>query len=102
MCPPSSSCLNSASCSSSTERLKKINSQEELDFHELSSGSDQSELFGDDNFRERLLDNARQSTPGLRRTFGRLVIYLHDLNPHREAEGIFSSSFFLYFRQCIL
>lgn len=52
-------------------RLQRINSQEELDFNETSSGSDRSELSGDDNFREMVLDHF--VSPGLKRTFGRLV-----------------------------
>ncbi|KAM9726287.1 uncharacterized protein ACNS7B_017258 [Menidia menidia] len=38
--------------SGSARRLQRINSQEELDFHELSSGSDYSEAFGEDGLGE--------------------------------------------------
>lgn len=51
-------------------KLQRINSQEELDFNETSSGSDQSELCGADSFGELELDNPRR-TPVQDRTFGR-------------------------------
>ena len=57
----------SLSSSGSTRRLQRINSQEELDFHETSSGSDQSELSGEDAIGE-LGWTLRQE-----RTFERLV-----------------------------
>uniref|UniRef100_A0A1A8B9U9 Protein FAM161A n=1 Tax=Nothobranchius furzeri TaxID=105023 RepID=A0A1A8B9U9_NOTFU len=41
-------CNGSLSGSGPTRRLQRINSQEELDFHETSSGSDQSELGGEE------------------------------------------------------
>ncbi|XP_034753750.1 protein FAM161A-like [Etheostoma cragini] len=53
-----------------TRKLQKINSQEELDFHDTSSGSDQSELCGEDSMRESELDNPRR-TRGQDQTFGR-------------------------------
>ncbi|XP_074501483.1 protein FAM161A [Sebastes fasciatus] len=51
-------------------KLQRINSQEELDFHDTSSGSDQWELFGADSVGELELDNPRR-TPGQDRTFRR-------------------------------
>ncbi|XP_071335929.1 protein FAM161A-like [Trachinotus anak] len=54
-------------------KLQRINSQEELDFHETSSGSDQSELSGEDSIRELELENRRR-TSGQARTFGRDVL----------------------------
>ncbi|XP_039639071.1 protein FAM161A-like [Perca fluviatilis] len=51
-------------------KLQRINSQEELDFHDTSSGSDQSELCGEDSMGEPELDNPRR-TPAQDRTFGR-------------------------------
>ncbi|XP_032397626.1 protein FAM161A [Etheostoma spectabile] len=53
-----------------TRKLQRINSQEELDFHDTSSGSDQSELCGEDSMRESELDNPRR-TRGQDQTFGR-------------------------------
>ncbi|XP_047191311.1 uncharacterized protein C2orf16-like isoform X2 [Scophthalmus maximus] len=46
-----------SSCPART--LQRINSQEALDFHETSSGSDQSELCGEDGMVELELDNPR-------------------------------------------
>lgn len=54
----------------SDRRLQRINSQEELDFHETSSGSDQSELCGEDSVGELEMDNPRR-TLGQDRTFTR-------------------------------
>ncbi|XP_056251167.1 protein FAM161A-like [Seriola aureovittata] len=54
-------------------KLQRINSQEELDFHETSSGSDQSELCGEDSMGELELENRRR-TRGQVRTFGRDVL----------------------------
>ncbi|XP_068184192.1 protein FAM161A-like [Antennarius striatus] len=39
-----------------TRKLQRINSQEELDFHDTSSGSDQSELYGTDSMGEQELE----------------------------------------------
>ncbi|KAL7383513.1 hypothetical protein ABVT39_012156 [Epinephelus coioides] len=50
-------------------KLQRINSQEELDFHDTSSSSDQSELCAD-SMGELELDNPRR-TSGQDRTFGR-------------------------------
>ncbi|XP_065815624.1 protein FAM161A-like isoform X1 [Labrus bergylta] len=47
--------------SGSVRKLQRINSQEELDFHEASSGSDQSEFCGADSMGELELDNPRRS-----------------------------------------
>ncbi|XP_040906309.1 protein FAM161A-like [Toxotes jaculatrix] len=57
----------------SASKLQRINSQEELDFHETSSGSDQSELCGEDSTGELELGNRRRS-PGQYRTFGRDIL----------------------------
>nr|XP_046258121.1 protein FAM161A-like [Scatophagus argus] len=55
--------------SAPVRKLQRINSQEELDFHETSSGSDQSELCGADIMGELELDNLRRA--GYGQTFGR-------------------------------
>ncbi|XP_055358543.1 protein FAM161A-like isoform X2 [Betta splendens] len=54
-------------------KLQRINSQEELDFHETSSGSDQSELCGEDRMGDLELDNPGR-TLGQNRTFTRDVL----------------------------
>ncbi|KAG7218508.1 hypothetical protein INR49_020355 [Caranx melampygus] len=57
----------------SAPKLQRINSQEELDFHDTSSGSDQSELCGEGSTGELELDHRRRSSgPG--RTFSRDVL----------------------------
>ncbi|XP_051276659.1 protein FAM161A-like [Dicentrarchus labrax] len=53
-------------------KLQRINSQEELDFHDTSSGSDQSELYGVDSLGELELDNPRET--GQEQTFGRDIL----------------------------
>ncbi|XP_069394744.1 protein FAM161A-like isoform X2 [Paralichthys olivaceus] len=58
------------SISCPTRTLQRINSQEELDFHETSSGSDQSE----DGIGE--LDTQRRRSPGQERTFVRDVLVI--------------------------
>ncbi|XP_070834438.1 protein FAM161A-like [Chaetodon trifascialis] len=55
-----------------TRKLQRINSQEELDFHETSSGSDQSELYGVDSMGEVELDNMKRT--GQDQTFGRDIL----------------------------
>ncbi|CAJ1066662.1 protein FAM161A-like [Xyrichtys novacula] len=57
----------------SFRKLQRINSQEELDFQETSSGSDQSELCGTDSTGELELDNPNR-THGLDRAFGREIL----------------------------
>ncbi|KAM6915895.1 protein FAM161A [Xenentodon cancila] len=52
------------SFSGPTRRLQRINSQEELDFHETSSGSDQSEPCGEDNIEELGWTSSHQETFG--------------------------------------
>ncbi|KAI3363432.1 hypothetical protein L3Q82_012047, partial [Scortum barcoo] len=54
-------------------KLQRINSQEELDFHETSSGSDQSELYGGDSMGGLELDNPT-GTSGQERRFGRDIL----------------------------
>ncbi|XP_044071310.1 protein FAM161A-like isoform X2 [Siniperca chuatsi] len=61
------------SISGPAKKLQRINSQEELDFHETSSGSDQSELCGADRMGELQLDNPRKSSCQ-DRTFGRDIL----------------------------
>uniref|UniRef100_A0A4W6DUD4 Protein FAM161A n=2 Tax=Lates calcarifer TaxID=8187 RepID=A0A4W6DUD4_LATCA len=56
-----------------TRKLQRINSQEELDFNETSSGSDQSELCGEDSMGELELDSRRRS-PGQDCTFGSNIL----------------------------
>ncbi|XP_027129329.1 protein FAM161A [Larimichthys crocea] len=53
-------------------KLQRINSQEELDFHETSSGSDQSELYRADSMGELELDNPRGTAQD--RTFVREIL----------------------------
>ncbi|XP_058507919.1 protein FAM161A-like [Solea solea] len=55
----------------SIRTLQRINSQEELDFHEMSSGSDQSEICAEDTIGE--LDN-RCRTSAQARSFGRAIL----------------------------
>nr|XP_033469533.1 protein FAM161A-like isoform X2 [Epinephelus lanceolatus] len=57
------------SSSGPARKLQRINSQEELDFHDTSSSSDQSELCAD-SMGELELDNPRRNS-GQDRTFGR-------------------------------
>lgn len=52
-------------------KLQRINSQEELDFHETSSGSDQSELYRTESIAELELDSPKGI--GQEQTYGRLV-----------------------------
>ncbi|XP_074532062.1 protein FAM161A [Halichoeres trimaculatus] len=61
------------SISGPLRKLQRINSQEELDFHETSSGSDQSELCGADSTGELELEIPRR-THSLDRTFGRELL----------------------------
>ncbi|XP_054654019.1 protein FAM161A-like isoform X2 [Dunckerocampus dactyliophorus] len=44
-----------------SRKLQRINSQEELDFHETSSGSDHSELSGDDNMKDMVHNGPRRT-----------------------------------------
>ncbi|XP_033991840.1 protein FAM161A-like isoform X2 [Trematomus bernacchii] len=57
------------SISGPVRKLQRINSQEELDFHDSSSGSDQSELYGASSTGDLELENPR--TAGQGRTFER-------------------------------
>ncbi|TKS86057.1 Protein FAM161A [Collichthys lucidus] len=64
-------------------KLQRINSQEELDFHETSSGSDQSELYRADSMGELELDNPRGTAQD--RTFVREIL----LSPKEMTEKQF-------------
>ncbi|KAM7385290.1 hypothetical protein PAMP_001378 [Pampus punctatissimus] len=64
--------------------LQRINSQEELDFHETSSGSDKSELCGEESMGELELDHPRE-TFGRSRTFGRdIPLSLEDMMTQKQ------------------
>ncbi|XP_067466813.1 protein FAM161A-like [Thunnus thynnus] len=68
----------------SIRKLQRINSQEELDLHETSSGSDQSDLCGEDRMEDLELDNPR-GTFGQGRTFGRdILLSLEDLTTQKQ------------------
>ncbi|XP_061546533.1 protein FAM161B-like isoform X2 [Phycodurus eques] len=73
-------------------KLQRISSQEELDFHETSSGSDQSELSAEDGRRETTPDAPRvTSTPG--QTFdGESSLSPEDMMMIRQHLGVRSSS----------
>ncbi|TKS86036.1 Protein FAM161A [Collichthys lucidus] len=64
-------------------KLQRINSQEELDFHETSSGSDQSELYRADSMGELELHNPRGTAQD--RTFVREIL----LSPKEMTEKQF-------------
>lgn len=70
-CPLPSHSISVSGSSGPARKLQRINSQEELDFHETSSGSDQSELYRTDSMGELELDNPRGTAQD--RTFVRLV-----------------------------
>ncbi|KAM8739331.1 protein FAM161A [Acanthopagrus schlegelii] len=53
-------------------KLQRINSQEELDFHDTSSGSDQSELYGADSMGELEVHSPRRTVQD--RTFRRDIL----------------------------
>ncbi|XP_061646151.1 protein FAM161A-like [Phyllopteryx taeniolatus] len=78
--------------SSACRKLQRINSQEELDFPETSSGSDQSELSAEDGRRETTPDAPRRtSTPG--QTFdGESSLSPEDMMMIRQHLGVRSSS----------
>ncbi|XP_034537130.1 protein FAM161A-like [Notolabrus celidotus] len=74
-------------------KLQRINSQEELDFHETSSGSDQSELCGADSTGELELDNPRR-TYSLDQTFGRdILLSPEEMNTQKQFRFQPKSSF---------
>lgn len=73
MSPPSRYAISAPCSSGPARKLQRINSQEELDFHETSSGSDQSELYGADSTGELELDDIKGT--GQEQTFGRLVMF---------------------------
>ncbi|KAM7408347.1 hypothetical protein PAMA_002180 [Pampus argenteus] len=64
--------------------LQRINSQEELDLHETSSGSDKSELCGEESMGDLKLDHPRE-TFGQSRTFGRdIPLSLEDMMTQKQ------------------
>ncbi|CAL1577975.1 unnamed protein product [Knipowitschia caucasica] len=63
-------------------RLQRINSQEELDFHDTSSGSDQSEACGDERRGGMNGDKPRRNT-GKDRSFRRLILNSDEPKKHK-------------------
>ena len=58
-------------CKISDRKLQRINSQEQLDFHETSSGSDQSELYRTESIGELEMDSPKGISP--EQSYRRLV-----------------------------
>lgn len=77
-----------SSSSSPASKLQRIYSQEELDLHDSSSGSDQSELGGAESLGEHGQDTPPR-TPVQDRAFTRLVelfLSLGDVDPDRLSQ----------------
>ncbi|KAF3707981.1 Protein FAM161A [Channa argus] len=71
------------SVSGAVRKLQRINSQEELDFHETSSGSDQSELCGEGSVGELERDDLRK-TIDQNRTFRRDILLSPEEMPNQK------------------
>ncbi|XP_030012674.1 protein FAM161A [Sphaeramia orbicularis] len=66
-----------------SRRLQRINSQEELDLHETSSGSDQSELCGEERVEELEMDKPQRSH-GQDCTFGRMLLSPEEMTNQKQ------------------